>query len=41
LGDLGCRVIVEVTGGGGRVSAVLSLVDEGSDDPTTLVLQPR
>lgn len=34
------RIEVELTGGGGRVAAALSIVDNGSDDPTTVVLEP-
>jgi len=34
-------VTVTVTSGGGRVVAVLSLVDQMTQDPTTLVLEPR
>jgi hypothetical protein len=35
------RVTVTVTSGGGRVVAALSLVDQITQDPTTLVLEPR
>ena len=35
------QVTVTVTSGGGRVVAVLSLVDQMTQDPTTLVLEPR
>jgi hypothetical protein len=34
------RIEVELTDGGGRVAAALSIVDNGSDDPTTVVLEP-
>lgn len=34
------RVTVEVVAGDGRVAAALSIVDNGSDDPTTVVLEP-
>jgi len=34
------RVEVELIDGGGRVAAALSIVDNGSDDPTTVVLEP-
>lgn len=35
------QVVVEVTSGAGRVGAVLSLVDNGSQDPSTLPLSRR
>jgi hypothetical protein len=35
------QVTIEVTSGGGRVISALSLVDQVSQDPTTLVLRPR
>jgi len=34
------RIEIEITAGGGRVAAALSIVDNGSDDPTTVVLEP-
>lgn len=34
------RLVVEVVEGDGRVAAALSIVDNGSDDPTTVVLEP-
>ncbi len=35
------QVLVTVTAGSGKVAAVLSMVDSTSQDPTTIVLQPR
>jgi len=35
------QLVVEVTSGGGRVGAVLSIVDNGSQDPSTLPLVRR
>jgi len=34
------RVSVEVVAGGGRVAAALSIVDNGSDDPINVMLEP-
>jgi hypothetical protein len=35
------QVVVEVVSGSGRFGAVLSLVDNGSQDPSTLPLSRR
>lgn len=36
----GAQVRVTVTGGGGRVVGALSVVDEATADPTTILLRP-